>query len=371
MNSRSACRGCLSRPVCQLGLLFSILILACCGSPNNNTNGSGNGNGGGGGGGNPPQLAVWTNSNFGIPFTMVGTDPSIAGAGTTNIPAVIIPVSFNFSAAGVIISPESISCGDTDTALARTTNSPLFNSIPWSDGPVSLGTTQFGDAFQRANFWSLVSGGSPNYHVMLQPVTVLPTITVDVPVGIGAVLGPSPTCPIQPFGGVPVSFMDTVVANTIASQNITADTLPIFLSYDMQFFPSSGGTFLGYHSIQGSQTYVVGSYMDSAYAGLPGVVASDVAVLSHEIGEWMDDPLGNNIISPNWGGFGIQSGCSSHLEVGDPLTNYDFPVVTSNFTYHFQELAYFSWFGRDVPSLAVNGRYSMQGTFGTYAPSCQ
>ncbi len=82
-----------------------------------------------------------------------------------------------------------------------------------------------------------MSTGSPNYHVMLQPITGLPTITVDVPVGIGAVLGPSPTCPIQPFGGVPISFMDTMVANVISSQHITADTVPIFLSYDMQYFP--------------------------------------------------------------------------------------------------------------------------------------
>jgi hypothetical protein len=302
---------------------------------------------------------------------MVGTDPSISVAGTTNIPALIIPVSFNFSAAGVVMSPESISCGDTSTALSRTLSSPLFNSVPWSDGPISLGNTQFGDAFQRANFWSVVSTGSPNYHVMLQPVTVLPTITVDVPVGIGAVLGPSPTCPIQAFGGVPISFMDTVVANTISSQHITADTVPIFLSYDMQYFPATGGTYLGYHYAQGSQTYVVASYLDSGYVGLPGVSASDVTVLSHEIGEWMDDPLGNNLISPGWGGFGIQTTCDPQLEVGDPLTGYNFPVVTPDFTYHFQELAYFSWFGRNSPSLAVNGRYSMQGTFGTFAPPCQ
>jgi hypothetical protein len=367
MKSSASCGGFFSRAAYELGLSFAILILAGCGGSSNGSNGNGNGSG------NPPpppQLAVWTNTNFGIPFTMVGTDPSIAGAGTTNIPAVIIPVSFNFSAVGVVMSPDSISCGDSDTALSRTQNSPLFNSAPWSDGAISLGNTQFGDAFQRANFWSLVSTGSPNYHVMLHPVSVLPTITVDVPVGIGAVLGPSPTCPIQPFGGVPISFMDTVVANTISSQHITADTVPIFLSYDMQYFPPSGGTFLGYHSIQKSQTYIVASYIDSGYAGLPGVLASDVAVLSHEVGEWMDDPLGNNVISPGWGGFGIQSNCSPQLEVGDPLTGSNFLVVTPSFTYHFQELAYFSWFGRNSPSLAVNGRYSMQGTFGTFAPPC-
>lgn len=368
MSSGEKCGNSLRIAAYCVVLCLTVLSLVSCGGGSNSSSSST--------GGNvlppppPAQLAVWTNTNDGIPFTMVGTDPSIAGAGTTNISAVIIPVNFSFSAAGVVMSPESISCGDNATALSRTQNSPLFTNIPWSDGQISLGTTQFGDAFQRANFWNLVSAGSPNYHVMLQPVTVLPTITVDVPVGIGAVLGPSPTCPVQPFGGVPVSFMDSVVASTIASQHITADTVPIFLSYDMQYFPQTGGTFLGYHSVQGSQTYIVASYLDSGYAGLPGVLASDVAVLSHEIGEWMDDPLGNNLVSPAWGGFGIQTSCGDHLEVGDPLTGSNFAVVTPQFAYHFQELAYFSWFARTAPSLAVNGRYSMQGSFDTYAPPC-
>jgi hypothetical protein len=365
MISKASCGSFWIAPY-ELGLCLAILLfLTACGGSSGSSGSSGNSNPT-----NPAQLAVWTNTSNGIPFTMVGTDPSIAGAGTTTIPAVIIPVNFNFSAVGVVMSPESVSCGDTTTALSRTQDSPLFTSIPWSDGPIPLGTTQFGDSFQRANFWNLVSSSSPDYHVMLQPVTVLPTITVDVPIGIGGVLGPSPTCPIQPFGGVPVSFMDTVVANTISTQHITADTVPIFLSYDMQYFPATGGTFLGYHSVQGSQTYIVASYIDSGYAGLPGVLASDVAVLSHEIGEWMDDPMGNNAVSPGWGGFGIQTSCSFVLEVGDPLTGNIFPVVTPAFTYHFQELAYFSWFARNFPSLAVNGRYSMQGTFGTFAPPC-
>src|ERR1700688_368331 len=369
MKSRASCGICSWVATYEIGLWVAVLFLAGCGGSSNGTNAT-NGSNGGGNSPAPSQLAVWTNTNFGVPFTMVGTDPSIAGAGTTNIPALIIPVNFNFSAVGVVMSPESVSCGDSATALSRTQNSPLFNSAPWSDGPISLGTTQFGDAFQRANFWNLVSTGSPEYHVILQPITVLPAISVDVPVGIGAVLGPSPTCPIQPFGGVPISFMDTVVANTISSQHITANTVPISLSHDMQYFPPTGGTFLGYHNVQGPQTYIVASYIDSGYAGLPGVSASDVTVLSHEIGEWMDDPMVNNLVSPGWGGFGIQTACSSVLEVGDPLTFSNFSVVTPDFTYHFQELAYFSWFGRNSPSLAVNGRYSMLGTFGAFAPPC-
>jgi|SRR5581483_3535642 len=314
----------------------------------------------------PKQLAVWTNSFNGIPFTMVGTDPSVAGAGTTNVGVEIIPVALNFSAAGIVISPDSIACGDSDTPVDRVVNSPLFTTNPWMSFGVSLGNTQFGDAYQRANFWSLVNSTSPNYHVMLQPVKVLQTITVDVPPNIGATLSPSPTCPSQVIGGIPSSLMDSAVQNAITQFNITSDTLPIFLTYDVTFVPQN---FLGYHSVQGNQSYIVASYIDVGFNGLPQVIASDVAVLSHEIGEWMNDPLLGNFVPP-WGGIGIEPGCSNVLEVGDPLSANIFPIGTSSFTYHIQELAYFSWFSRNSPSLAVNGMYSTLGSFAGPAPPC-
>ncbi len=111
------------------------------------------------------------------------------------------------------------------------------------------------------------------------------------------------------------------------------------------------------------------SYMDSGFNGLPNVLASDVAVLSHEIGEWINNPLLVNFVPP-WGRFGIQTICGNNLEVGDPLSDSIFPVATPTFTYHVQELAYFSWFARNVPSLAINGRYSMESTFVSPAPPC-
>ncbi len=110
------------------------------------------------------------------------------------------------------------------------------------------------------------------------------------------------------------------------------------------------------------------SYIDVGYS-FPNVIASDVAVLSHEVGEWIDNPLLLNKI-PAWGGIGIQANCSDNLEVGDPLSSNIFSLPTPNFTYHVQELAYFSWFAREAPSIAINGRYSMEGTFPSPAPPC-
>ncbi|HEX6898019.1 MAG TPA: hypothetical protein VF146_22225, partial [Bryobacteraceae bacterium] len=96
---------------------------------------------------------------------------------------------------------------------------------------------------------------------------------------------------------------------------------------------------------------------------------ADVSTLSHEINEWMQDPGGNNA-TPAWGGIGQVSGCQSNYEVGDPLSGKLLPAVTSNgFSYHLQELAYFSWFFGG-PSVAVNGGYSNGGTFTGAAKTC-
>lgn len=317
----------------------------------------------------PPQLATWTNSFDGVPFTMVGRDPMQPNSGTTNIPAVIIPVVFNFN--GLIISPNNVPCTDTINALARVSSSPIFTNLQWNSGAISLGNTQFGDAFQRANFWSIISKVSPNYHVMLSPITISSPEVVNVPFNIGAVLSPNPLCSSQPYASLPIGFMDAVVQSVVADQKLTANMLPIFLTYDTSFIPPNA-VFLGYHNHQGSQTYIVASYMDSGFQGVSGYQGvSDVAILSHEIGEWMDNPLGINKV-PAWGGYGIQQVCGTDLEVGDPLTSHVFvvPDPISHFQYHIQELAYFSWFARNYPSLAANGLYSSEGTFPTFAPPC-
>ena len=94
--------------------------------------------------------------------------------------------------------------------------------------------------------------------------------------------------------------------------------------------------------------------------------SSDISALSHEVGEWQNDP---NTVNPTpaWGHIGQVTGCQSNLEVGDPLSGTTFNDALGGFTYHPQELAFFSWFYHQKPSLGVNGWYSDQGTFRTFA----
>jgi hypothetical protein len=105
------------------------------------------------------------------------------------------------------------------------------------------------------------------------------------------------------------------------------------------------------------QTYAVADYDNSGI-----IVPGDVTVLAHEVGEWMDDPYTNNPTRP-WGHIGQVTNCQTNLEVGDPLTGKSLTVSMNGFKYHPQELAFFSWFYRQSPSLVVNGLYSNNGPF--------
>jgi hypothetical protein len=87
------------------------------------------------------------------------------------------------------------------------------------------------------------------------------------------------------------------------------------------------------------------------------------------VGEWQNDPNTLNP-TPSWGHIGQVSGCQNNLEVGDPLSGTTIAVTVNGFTYHPQELAFFSWFYHQSPSLGVNGWFSNKGTFTSFAAPC-
>jgi len=79
--------------------------------------------------------------------------------------------------------------------------------------------------------------------------------------------------------------------------------------------------------------------------GLIGPAIGDTYVAAHEVGEWANDPFGNDR-TPAWRHVGQVGGCQYNLEVGDPLTGTaPISIAGSNgFTYRLQEPAFFSWF---------------------------
>jgi len=152
---------------------------------------------------------------------------------------------------------------------------------------------------------------------------------------------------------------DSIIQNLLVTLKIPKTKIPIFLGYNTFLTDRGDCCILGYHNATGSnQTYLYASYSE---AGIFNVPIQDIHALSHEVGEWLDDPLVNNP-TPPWGHVGQVSGCQANLETGDPVTGVAFQVTISRKTYHPEDLVFFSWFAREVPSQAVNGLYTFLGT---------
>lgn len=274
-----------------------------------------------------------------VTFTQIGTDPTTTNTSTT-ITTYIIPVKMVYppSNGNKTFNPKKQKLSNGKTVINNIIASPIFNpGVDFTQGGTDLGTTQYIDAFQRGNFWSTVSKNT-GYHVLLGKPTVLPvrSITVSNP-SLGGVFN-------NPFGSGVVGTYDI---NAFDSQlqiwmkgftQINPGVLPIFITYDI-FLTSGGCCIGGYHNANGpqpgGQTYSHATYVDSK-----GSFSQDVSALSHEIGEWLDDPFVDNFVNCNDNGI---------MEVGDPLegeANYGgYPYTLGGFTYNLQSLVFIGYFG--------------------------
>jgi hypothetical protein len=320
--------------------------------------------------------------------TIMGANPATKPGKITDIPTVVIPIrlEFKYSASSIVIfDPTAVDpgcLGTGNTAYKLTQASPLFNDAAFKFGATTVGTTQYIDAFQRANFWKDVSA-SPNYHTLLG-FTPYPVQTVIVPSAStgspdGTVYTESGQCGsntgnVNIPGGIGVmsfGFWDSTAQSLITKLGITPNTFVFFLFYNSVM---SSGTptnlntccILGYHDIVGGQTYGNGEFEGREQTLFTGT--ADTSALSHELAEWMNDPNAANP-TPSWGHIGQVSGCQGNYEVGDPLSGTLMPAVKmpNGFSYHLQEMAFFDWFYRVSPSIGVNGWYSNNGTFTTDA----
>jgi hypothetical protein len=290
-------------------------------------------------------------------YSMVGSDPS-KGSQTTTIPVTIIPLKMVFSG-GTSFNGTS--------RVSPTVNSPLFKSAKFISG-----TTQYGDAIARAEFWSSVSKKSPNYHVLVGTPTIAKTVTMNIPSSSGATATDPSTG--KTIGLVDINYLDPQLQSLLVSLNIKANTFPIFLSYNV--YSTQGAPNLndccigGYHSVvqnkAGLQTY---AWSTEADEGVQGGFSEDVSALSHEMLEWFNDPFTNNAV-PNWiSPIAPQYGCNGILEVGDPLVGVLFQVKGFS-SDHLQDIAFFNWFARQKPSTAIHGLYTYLGTFTKPSNKC-
>jgi hypothetical protein len=329
---------------------------------------------------------------------MVGRDP-FNGGGSVSVPTRIVPliivthtVGTTVNSKGIITtkpgrvvfdstSPNTACLGSRNNVpLTLVQQSPIFRSANFNFGGTEVGVTQYIDAFQRGSFWNVID--KDNYHVRLAPKTLAP-IVIDIPATEGLALattslGPPAFC--APLGILDINVFDglltTKILPALKAQGVNPATFPIFLLSNVvtAIKPKDLGTccFLGYHGSTGFpiQTYSPSNFDSTGLFG--GAAGGDTDTLSHEVAEWVNDPYGNNP-TPPWGHTGQVSGCQGNLEVGDPLSGTNAPPIfgSNGFTYHLQELAFFSWFFK-TPSIGIHGWFSNNGTFLTDAgPPCQ
>lgn len=345
---------------------------------------------------------------------MVGNQALRHGSQPSNVPTEIVPVIVNTVALGTAIDPKTLaitvqtgSPNDNSTfnpnaadnsCLVSPNNipvkvleeSPLFHVADFNFGGTDVGNTQATDAFQRANFWHTINRES--YHVLLAPVRVLPALTLNAPApsnGVGGIALDLPN--LIPgicgrIGLVDINTIDNFVTGQFASllaKGVNPSNFPIFMFYNTAF-PIGDPTNLnnccagGYHNainVGTAANPVIQTYspldfdMTGFFINNSGSGVLDVEIASHEVAEWMDDPIGTNPV-PAWGNTGqVQGACQNNLEVGDPLSGLEAPRIfmPNGFTYHLQELAFFSWFFGAVndgpPSIGVHGWFSDNATF--------
>ncbi|MGH7812715.1 MAG: hypothetical protein ACREQI_01755 [Candidatus Binataceae bacterium] len=314
--------------------------------------------------------------------TMVGRSPFYNGARETDIPVFIIPVKVHMPDTGHTFDPtatDPFGCLPTgDTALALSQQSPIFEAPPsaWTMNGVDVGTGQYTDAFQRANFFDSpanVSVTGDRYHTVLSPVTTLSAVTFDVPSGKGKTYNAASVkaggC--GDIGVVDLGAMDSFVSSEISSlagAGVGPTNFPFFMLYNVVMgdpgddINNSNCCVIGYHGGGGNplQTYSPTDFDSTGiFQNLGGT-----SVFAHEVGEWMDDPTGNNS-TPLWGHTGQVSGCQNNLEVGDPLSgtpNLVLATMPNGVTYYLQELGFFSWF-YSSPSIGAGDFFSDNESF--------
>jgi len=299
-----------------------------------------------------PTVTYWSGSfstgGTAYRFSMVGTNPATTDTSTT-VTAYIIPIKV--TCLGLTYDPEHV-LSNGQTVVLNVADSPMFNAgIDFVQGGTNLGNTQYADAFQRGNFWGDVKTNI-NYHVLLSSAIVLPEQALNVPIRYCSIGNPFG---FGSVGIVNISYFDAKLQSIISGMSqITPSSLPIAVTYDLYLSKNrglSGCCIGGYDSAFGSpsapQTYAYATYIPVA-----GKFAEDVAALSHEVGEWMDDPFVNNAAP-------IRGGCGGIVEVGDPLVLHDYAYNLGGFTYHLQDLVFLDYFSGNS-SLQVNGWYSFQ-----------
>ena len=297
----------------------------------------------------PTWTFKWSYDGVKYSAIFVGPKPTKTAAPIT-VPTYIIPMKLKY---GKFTTDPTAADYTGNSPITNTVNSPLFQTgIDYNQGGTDLGNTQYEDAFQRAVLWKKASKDKAGYHVLLGQPTIEPTQAETVPTNQGG----TTTAWGNKVIVANINWFDPIIEKLLTTLKIPANSLPLFIT--TQTYLSSGSIsnccIGGYHSYTGTQAYSHFTYISNNSSS--AAFSEDVSAGSHEIGEWMDDPLTNNTKVP--------SRCGIY-EVGDPiegLTNFGtYPYALNGMTYHLQDLVLPSYFGAPEKD-NINYNQSFQGT---------
>ncbi len=284
---------------------------------------------------------TYAGTNFTASF--VGADPAL-GASTTVVPTEIIPLVLTFS---------SGASTDGTSAAAIVAASPLYVKTKFR-----YEKTQYGDAVVREEFAG-IEAAQP-YDVLLGSPAIEAPMSVAVPAADGYT---------KMHNGQVEGFLDsayflkTVEPAVIGQLNLPSTALAVFVTTRTQLIEPDGKCcYYGFHQALVTKTPTgKATYTTVWGSALPG----EVSMLSHEMAEWLADPFDDNVV-PGWVNPQTGSCESDKLEVGDPLVNVGFHQAG----YQLQDIAFYSWFSRDAPSIGLNGQYDFLGHLTAPAGVC-
>jgi len=294
-------------------------------------------------------------------YTLLGSDPA-AGAATTVIPTVLIPIRLTVS--DYIVNGQPLVL-DATRQMPDIVNSPIFTPAKFSTG-----TLQFADAMLHAEFPT----APKNWHLTFSP-SVAPTIDVTSPAGAVSV---SQSKSGQYLGVInDGSFMNPVF-NEVLKKTASPNTYYVFVTYNSLFAQA-----FGFHSdyVNKAGTSAIVWAYNSWLVGVNDLFtlpSPNADTFAHETAETVHDALGLSL-TLEWGDWFNNNKCfQPYIEVGDAVEdapakvqNYHQPVTINGRQkiYTLQTEALLPWFERQYPSTAIKGTYSFPGATALLGPA--
>ncbi|MGC1785057.1 MAG: hypothetical protein WA708_21260 [Acidobacteriaceae bacterium] len=302
---------------------------------------------------------------------VAGRDPAVGG--TTIIPTLLVPVSLAFdgyrdaSGERLVLNPTA--------DVSKVAQSPIFQKYNFATG-----TTQYGDAVQRAEFYKEASAknGKAAWHTLLGQPRIAPAIQIQIPAADGYLLTSKRTG--HSLAIVDLEFVQKELFQQLAQANLRTDTLVIAVTKNTMFYPLNDATVCcswgahGVHlnpsgpSLSPAQPFILGTYLDS------GVVPrySGIQTLSEQLVEWMNDPLHGTDTNrfPAWRNPPPNNSCGGRgegsayrfAEPTDSASMSNATQVTMHGTvYHLANVALLPWFTK----AAIRGRSGTRIVFQT------